>query len=91
MAGGFPCLAFEAASYPSFGADFHTYPPIETFQHFQCACDTEVARGIGVACVHDPWSGQEWHINEDGVVKGGSALAAVVARRRGGGDRIPAE
>ena len=27
LAGGFLCLAFEAASYPPFGADFHTYPP----------------------------------------------------------------
>ena len=57
LAGSFPCLTFEAASYPPFGADFHTYPPIETFQHFECPCDTKVARSLGVACVHDPWSG----------------------------------
>ena len=89
--GGFPCLAFEAASYLPFGADCHTYPPIETCQHFECACDTEVARGIGVACVYGSWSSQEWYINADGVVKGGSAFVAVVARRRGDGDRFPAE
>ena len=50
----FPCLTLEAASYPPFGADFHTYPPIETFQHFECPCDTKVARSLGVAFVHDP-------------------------------------
>ena len=57
LAGIFPCPTFEAASYPPFGADFHTYPPIETFQHFECPCDTKVARSLGVACVHDPSSG----------------------------------
>ena len=31
LAGGFLCLALEAASYPPFGADFRTYPPIEAF------------------------------------------------------------
>ena len=45
-----------------------------------------------MACVHDQWSGQEWHINADGVVKGGLAPAAVVdIRRRGGDDRFPDE
>ena len=57
LAEGFPCLALEAALDPPFGADFHTYPPIETFQHFECPFDTEVARSISVAFVHDPWSG----------------------------------
>ena len=57
LTGSFPCLTFEAASYPPFGADFHTYPPVETFQHFECHCDTKVARSLGVVCVHDPWSG----------------------------------
>ena len=50
-------LTFEAASCPLFGADFHTYPPIETFQHFERPCDAKVARSLGVACVHDQWSG----------------------------------
>ena len=45
-----------------------------------------------MACVHDPRSGQEWHIDADGVIKKGSALAVVVGiRRRGGGDRFPNE
>ena len=63
------CLALEAASYPPFGVGFHTYQPIEAFQYFECACDNEVARGIGVAYMHDPRSGQEWNINADGVIK----------------------
>ena len=88
MAKGFSRLTLEAASYPPFGAGFITYPPMEAFQHFECACDTEVTRGIGVACVHNPRSGEERHINADGVVEGESALAAVVAIRcRGGSDR----
>ena len=88
----FSCLTHEAVSYPPFGAGFHTYPPTEAFHHFECACDTEMARGIGVACVHDPRSGQERHINADWVIKRRSAPAAVVAiRRRGGGDRLPDE
>ena len=92
LTGGFLCLALEAASYPPFGADFHTYPPIETFQHFECSCDTEVARSLGVACVHDPWSGLERHINANGIVEGRSAPAAVMAiRRRVGGDWFPNE
>ena len=57
LTGRFPGLTFEAASYPPFGADFHTYPPIETFQHFEYCCDTKVARSLGVTCVHDLWSG----------------------------------
>ena len=92
LARGFLCLTLEAASYPPFHACLHTYPPIEAFQHFECACDTEVTRGIGVACVHDPRSGQEWHIYADEVIEGGSAAALVVAiRRRGDGDRVPDE
>ena len=40
-----------------------------------------------MARVHDPRHDQERHINADGVIKGGSAPAALVAiRRRGGGD-----
>ena len=54
LTGRFPCLTLEAASYPPFGADFDTYPPIETFQHFKCLCDTKMARNLGVACVHNP-------------------------------------
>ena len=85
-------VTLEAASYPPFGSGFQTYPPREAFQHFECACDTEMARGIGVTCVHDPWSGQEWHINTDGVIKWGSAPVAVgPIRRRGGSDRFPDE
>ena len=92
LARGFSFLALEAALHPPFGAGFHTYSRVEAFQHFECACDTEVARGIDVACVHDPRSGQARHINADGVMKGGSAPAAVMdIRRRGGGDRFPDE
>ena len=55
-------------------------------------CKNEVTRGIGVACVHDPRSGQERHINADGVIQGGSARAAVVSiRRRGDDDRFSEE
>ena len=62
------------------------------FEHFKCARDTEVTRGIGVTCVHDPRSGQQRHINTDEVIKGRWAAAAVVAiRRRGDGDKFPDE
>ena len=45
-----------------------------------------------MGCVHDPRSGQERPINVNGVIKVGSAPAAVVAiRRRGDGDRFPDE
>ena len=89
---GFSCLTLEAASYPTSGAGFHIYPPIEAFQHFQCACDTKVTRGIGAECVHDPRSGQEQHMNADGVLKRGSAPAAIVAiKRRSDGYKFPDE
>ena len=55
--------------YPPFRAGFHTNPPIEAFKHFEGARDTEVTGGIGVACMHDPWSGQEGHIDANGVVE----------------------
>ena len=71
-------LTLEAASYPPFCADFHTDPPVKASQHFECACDAEVARGIGVACVHDPRSGQVRHEDANRVIKGGSASATVV-------------
>ena len=64
----FSGLTLEAASYPTSGAGFHIYLPIEAFRHFLCASDTEVTRGIGVACVHDPRSSQERHMNADGVL-----------------------
>ena len=86
------CLTLEAAPYPPSSAGFHTYPPIEALKNFECACDTEVTKGIGVVCAHDPRFGQERHINTDGTIKEGSASAAVVAvRRRGDGDRFPDE
>ena len=92
LARGVSCLTLEAASYPPPGAGFHAYSPIAVFQHFECACDTEVARGIEVACVHNPRSGQERPIKADGVIGGGSAPAAVVAiRRRGDGYTFPDE
>ena len=85
----FSDLTLEAASYPPSGASFHTHPPIKALQHFECACDTEVTRCIGEACVHDSRSGQEWHINAGEFVKEGSAPAAVVAiGRRSNGDRF---
>ena len=77
---------------PDSGAGFHTHPPTKAFQHFECACETEVTRGIGVACVHNPRSGQERHVNADGVIEGWSAPAAVVAiKRRTHGNRFPEE
>ena len=51
-----------------------------------------MARSNGVACVYDPRSGQERHINEERVNEGGSTPAAVVAISCGGdGDRFPVE
>ena len=43
-----------------------------------------------MASVHDPRSGQERHVNTDGVIQGWSAPAAVVAiKRRSDGYRFP--
>ena len=82
----------EAASYPPFYADFHTDPPVEAFQHFECACDTEATRGTGVAFVHDPRSGQVRHVDANGIIKGGTASTAVVGlRRQSGGNGFPNE
>ena len=49
LARGITCLTLEAAS--SY-IGLHIYPPIEAYQNFKCSCDSEVTRGIGVACVH---------------------------------------
>ena len=84
-------LAFEAASYPPFGAGFHAYPPEKAFEHFECSGDAEMAGGLGMACVHDPWSGQEWHIDADGVIKGGAASAARAIGRELGGKLLSDE
>ena len=62
-------MAFEAAAYPPFRADFHTNPLIEAFKHFEGVRDTEMAEGIGVACMHDPRPGQKGHIDANGVVE----------------------
>ena len=76
---GFACLALEAASHPPFCADFHTYPPIEALRHCEGARNTEVTGGIGVACAHDPRSGQKGHIDTDGVIEEGPARTTGVA------------
>ena len=62
-------LVFEAAAYPPFRAGFHANPPIEAFKHFEGARDTEMTGGIGVACMHDPRSGQKGHIYANGVIE----------------------
>ena len=86
----FSRLTLEATSYPPFYADFYTNPPVEAFQHLECACDTKVARGIGMVCVHDPRSGQVRHVDANRFMKGGTASAAVVGlRRQGVGNRFP--
>ena len=56
---------------------------MEAFQHFEGARNTEVTGGIGVACMHDPRSGQKRHIDADGVIKGGSARTARLAMSAG--------
>ena len=45
------------------------------FKHFEGAHNTEMTEGIGVACVHDPRSGQKWHIDANGVIEGKPAEA----------------
>ena len=35
-----------------------------------------------MTCVHDPRSGQVWHVDTNGVIKGGTASAALVGLRR---------
>ena len=45
-----------------------------------------------MACVHDPWSGYERHVDANGIVEGTSPTVAVMAiRRRVGGDWFPDE
>ena len=75
LAGGLTRLTFEAAAHPPFRADFHADPPVKTFKHFEGARNTEMTGGVGVACVHDPRSGQKGHIDENGVIKGKPAEA----------------
>ena len=60
----------EAAAHPLFRADFHVDPTVKTFKHFEGAHNTEMTGGIGVACVHDPRSGQKCHIDANGVIEG---------------------
>ena len=78
-------MAFEAAAYPPFRAGFHANPPIEAFRHFESAHDTEVTGGVGVAHLHDPRSGQEGHVDANGVVKRRPSKAGRVAVWLGGG------
>ena len=69
LAGDLTRLIFKAAAHPPFCAGFHTNPPVEAFKHFESARNTEMTGGISVACVHDPRSGQERHIDANGVIK----------------------
>ena len=78
-------MAFEAAAYPPFRAGFHANPPIEAFEHFESAHDTEVTGGVGVARLHDPRSGQEGHVDANGGVKRRPSKAGRVAVWLGGG------
>ena len=75
LAGGLTRLIFEAAAHPSFRADLHADPPVGTFKHFEGARNTEMTGGVGVACVHDPRSGQKVHIDVNGVIEGEPAEA----------------
>ena len=70
LSGGRSKAPDEAAAHPLFRADFHADPPVKTFKHFEDAHNTEMTGGIGVACVHDPRSGQKWHIDANGIIKG---------------------
>ena len=76
-------MAFEAAAYPPFRAGFHANPPIEAFN--ESARDTEVTGGVGVARLHDPQSGQEGHVDANGIVKRRPSKAGGVAVVLGGG------
>ena len=84
LAGGLTRLAFEAAAHPPPRADFHADPREKTFKHFEGACNTEMTGGIGVACVHDPRSGQNGHIDANGVIEGGPAEAGRCVDWAGG-------
>ena len=69
LAGGLTRFTFEAAAHLPFGADFHANPTVKTFKHFEGARNTEMTGGLGVACVHDPRSGQKGHIDKNGVIE----------------------
>ena len=75
MSGGRSYAPDEVAAHPLFRADFHADPPVKTFKHFEGAHNTEMTGGIGVACVHDPRSGQKGHIDANGVIEGKPAEA----------------
>ena len=59
LSGGRSYAPDEAAGDPLFRADFHAEPPVKKFKHCEGAHNTEMTEGIGVACVHDPRSGQK--------------------------------
>ena len=65
LSGGRSYAPDEAAGGPLFRADFH----------FEGAHNTEMTEGIGVACVHDPRSGQKWYIDVNGFIEGKPAEA----------------
>ena len=77
-------MAFETAAFPPFRAGFHDNSPIEAFKHFESARDTEVTGGVGVARLHDPRSGQEGHVDANGVVKRRPSKAGRVTVWSGG-------
>ena len=85
---GFTIL--EAASHPSFSANFHSNPPKQVFKNFGGAGNAEMTGGSRVASMHDPRSDQKGHRDVDAVIEGESAPAAVAAIGRGGdSDRDP--
>ena len=77
MSGGRSYAPDEAAAHPLFRADFHVEPLliVKKFKHFEGAHNTEMTEGIGVACVHDPRSGQKGPIDANGVIEGKPAEA----------------
>ena len=77
--------------HPPFRAGFHTNPPVEAFKHFEGAHNTEVTGGIGVACMRDPRSGQEWHIDVNGVIEGRPSYAGRRAIWSGGNCDVVAD
>ena len=77
--------------HPPFRAGFHTNPPVEAFKHFEGAHNTKVTGGIGVACMHDPQSGQEGHIDANGVIKRGPSNTGRRAIWAGGNCDVVAD
>ena len=60
---GFPCLALQAMTKPSPGADAHTNLPVETFEHSQGSRCAVVEESCRAASLHNPRAHEERYVS----------------------------